>query len=404
MEELKKLLKELVPIVEKYKARQKERMDTGFNLFYLVSDYYYRETFHSDIIAAILDPKEKHENGKGYIDLFIDMINKEIKVPINKDYYTNSKVSKEYGTNDGMLGGRIDIFIEGSEVTGKKHCIVIENKLNNAGDTKEQLPKYYRDLDGKGFEIDAFVYLPLDPNKRPDKSGWGDEKKKIDEKLVIVPAYIPRKTNLIDNWLTPAEKEGNDDAKFVIKQYIRVLNNLTIDIMDNTDLISTVTTDGNIDTTLAILKNQTEISKRVWSVFINSVLQAIASHFKIKMKNVDSFINGKNGKILFERDNFSCCFAIENNNGRIGYGIYCEGGNDAKEPLWGPEDRMNNQWPYGYKYLGEDGTKRSYIEDWYNIATIEQLVKESRMDFDQLESKSQIGKEFIEQLNKFKKI
>ena len=172
--------------------------------------------------------------------------------------------------------------------------------------------------------------------------------------------------------------------------------------MDNKEIVSKLI--ENIDTTIAILKNQTDFCKKVWEGYVDKVLKAIAKDLKLEIKNVESFLSDKNAKLLFERENYRNCFAIENNNGIIGYGIYSERENEARNPLWGPEDRMNNQWPYGYKYLGEDGTKRNNIENWYNISTIEQLVKECRMDYDELKNKSQIGKELIEQLDKFKKL
>lgn len=180
MERLIRLLEELAPKVEDYKKNQEKRMETGFNLFYLISDYYYRETFHSDIIAALLDPCEKHGKNNCYTNLFIEMINKKSKEElskelINKDFYTSPKVIKEFPTDDGNMRGRVDIFIEGDipDEKGKKHCIVIENKLNNAGDTEQQLPKYSRDLETRNFEIDAYVYMPLAPNKEPNKTDWG---------------------------------------------------------------------------------------------------------------------------------------------------------------------------------------------------------------------------------------
>ena len=230
MDKIKELLSRLAPIIKESEEKQGKRMETGFNLFYLISDHYYRETFHSDIIAAILSPKGKHGGGNLYLDLFLDMIE------VDKSNYQDAEVYKENGTNDGTLGGRIDIFIEGEN----NHCVVIENKLNNAGDTYRQLPKYYKYLKKKKCIIDKFVYLPLNPYKTPDKSDWSDEeRKKIDEKLIIIPAYQEGRKNLINNWLEIAEKETkteNEDAKVIIKQYRTVLKNLTIDIMSITTM------------------------------------------------------------------------------------------------------------------------------------------------------------------------
>ena len=230
MDKIKELLNRLAPIIKESEEKQEKRMETGFNLFYLISDHYYRETFHSDIIAALLSPKEKHGGGNLYLNLFLDMIG------VDKSNYQDAKVHKEYGTNDGTLGGRIDIFIEG----GNKHCVVVENKLNNAGDTYKQLPKYYHYLDNNKYNIDKFVYLPLNPYKTPDKSDWSDEERIfIDGKLKILPAFLEGEPNLIDNWLEIAEKKTeNEDARFIIKQYVTVLRNLTNSIMNAKSLKS----------------------------------------------------------------------------------------------------------------------------------------------------------------------
>jgi hypothetical protein len=248
MDKIKELLNRLAPIIKESEEKQRKRMETGFNLFYLISDYYYRETFHSDIIAALLSPKEKHGEGNLYLDLFLDMIE------VDKAPYKNAEVYKEYGTNDGALGGRIDIFIKGEG----NHCVVVENKLNNAGDTYKQLVKYcnYLEKEYTLEGIDKFVYLPLNPYKTPDKSDWSDEERKIiDDKLIIIPAYQDGRKNLIDNWLEIAEKETkteNEDARFIIKQYKTVLRNLTIDIMTLESFYNEMIKGDNLETALSV--------------------------------------------------------------------------------------------------------------------------------------------------------
>ena len=256
MDKIKELFSRLAPIIKEREEKQEKRMETGFNLFYLISDHYYRETFHSDIIAALLSPKENHGGGNLYLNLFLDMIG------VDKSNYQDAEVHKEYGTNDGTLGGRIDIFIEGEN----NHCVVVENKLNDAGDTYRQLPKYYQYLKKKKYIIDKFVYLPLNPYKTPDKSDWSDEERKnIDDKLIIIPAYQEGRKNLIDNWLEIAEEETktkNEDAKVIIKQYRTVLHNLTIDIMSTTTLDSfycELLKDDNLETVLSIRKMLDEL-------------------------------------------------------------------------------------------------------------------------------------------------
>ena len=225
------LLEQLDPLIKEYEEKKKKRMDTGFNVFYLISDYYYRETFHGDILYALLSPQEKHGEGTLFVELFIDMINNKKQLQlVDKKNYSTVTVEREYGTKDGNDMGRIDLLIIGEG----NHCVVIENKLNDAGDTYHQLPKYRNDLTQKGYVIDAFAYIPKNPDKWPDTSDWSeDEKKAIVNKLVVIPAYKAGQTNLVENWLSPAEiKTQNDDARFVIKHYKSLLKNLTIDIMD----------------------------------------------------------------------------------------------------------------------------------------------------------------------------
>jgi len=228
MDNVKNLLDQLSPIIREDEEKETKRMEKGFNLFYLISDHYYRETFHSDIIAALLSPKENHGGGNLYLDLFLDMIE------VDKSKYQNAEVYKEYGTNDGTLGGRIDIFIEGED----KHCVVIENKLNNAGDTYRQLPKYYHYLKINKNIIDKFVYLPLDPSKTPDKFEWNDEERKfIDGRLIIIPAFQEDRQNFINNWLEIAERKTTQiETRVIIKQYISVLYNLSLNTLNTTTM------------------------------------------------------------------------------------------------------------------------------------------------------------------------
>lgn len=46
----------LADLDQKFEANLKKRnIDIGFNLFSIISDVYYRENLHSDILAAFLD-------------------------------------------------------------------------------------------------------------------------------------------------------------------------------------------------------------------------------------------------------------------------------------------------------------------------------------------------------------
>ena len=399
MKDIEDLLKEIKPSIKKYNDNKNKRMETGFNLFYLISDYYYRETFHGDIIAALLDPNEKHGYNNLYTNLFIDMINKSFVKDsvkskdsvnnVNKMFYTTPKVIKEFPTDDGNLRGRIDIFIEGNvkDKEGKAHCIVIENKLYNAGDTEQQLPKYARYLKKRDLEIDAFVYMPLDPNKMPNQSDWSTkEKEEINKKLVIIPAYKPRKVNLINNWLKPALKKSKGDASFIIKQYIRVLNNLTIDIMDNKEIIEVLSKDDNIETTLAILEN----SEAFYNAIINTFIQKLGNlaekkGYQLSHKGTEEIeICNKIWKYRITR---------YNSNGRYYRRIVVDNGIKIKPENYfkgNPNDCRADQ-PLGENYFDEDLSywdRPSTIREMHNGDFAEKIIKEVKSAFKRMDELS----------------
>ena len=126
----------------------------------------------------------------------INAIGKE-GININKDLYVNAKVESQYPVDCNGEKGFIDIFI-----SGDKHCIIFENKINNASDTYNQLPKYYGFCSQK-YTVDAIVYLPLSDNKTPDKGTWdGKLLKEIEEKLIVLNAFKYNKINFIDGIMT----------------------------------------------------------------------------------------------------------------------------------------------------------------------------------------------------------
>ncbi len=194
-----------------------------FNVFRLVSDIYYRENFHSDIICHLLNPHGNHGEGNKFLRLFLELI-KAIKPEINISFedYEDAKVTREEG--------RIDILIKSSQT---KHAILIENKINNAGDMPRQLPRYKEYLVGKDYDVDAIVYLPLDDNKKPSMDDWSDEDKaNVQPLLVILPAYDKYvKNNLVDGWLYKMVSNSPNVAS-TIKQYAELVKTLNSNIMD----------------------------------------------------------------------------------------------------------------------------------------------------------------------------
>lgn len=219
---ISQLLADLRIVAHDYDKTKRRISDIGFNIFRLTSDIYYRENYHSDVIKAFLDPTEKHNEKSLFLQLFIEMLNLAGKT-IKKEDFKDAEVVREEG--------KIDILIK-SETT--KKAIIIENKINNAGDMARQLPRYY-DLVSSNFTIDAIVYLPLDKSKRPDESSWTKQDKiNVHQHLVIIPAYsLDNGINLVDSWIKPAILQAqNMNCIAILRQYADLITYLNSNIMD----------------------------------------------------------------------------------------------------------------------------------------------------------------------------
>ena len=204
--------------------QSKQRMQPeSFNVFQLISDTYYKENFHSDILRFFLDPRENHKEGNKFLFIFLEMIKKAGR-PIEVEAYEDVEVVREEG--------RIDVLIKTSN---GKNAIIVENKMNNAGDMPLQLPRYYNYLQVKGYNVDAIVYLPLEKSKTPDTFNWSDtDKTNVNSLLTIIPAFDKTGgVNLYDSWVLPAAKVATtEDVRSILNQYAHLISFLNINYMD----------------------------------------------------------------------------------------------------------------------------------------------------------------------------
>ncbi len=213
-------------IGREYTESKESQPENSFNVFEIISDKYRRELFHSHIIKTFLDPTEKHNEGSLFLFTFIDFLNENFKdkVYIYKQNYCDAQVERERRN--------IDICIKSDD---SKHCIIIENKINNAGDTSRQLPKYYDEMTRAEYIVDAIVYLPLAIDKKPYQGDWSDaDKSHVLPLLCIVPAYQKRGVNLVTGWIEPcARKAKSLDCVSILRQYGELIKKLNDNLMDN---------------------------------------------------------------------------------------------------------------------------------------------------------------------------
>jgi hypothetical protein len=213
----------LSALAGEYNANLKKRdVDIGFNLFSIVSELYYRENFHSDILKALIDPKGKHQEQEKYLHLFLEFIRSH-GAAISLSDYSNVQVEREEG--------RIDILIK-DEVSRK--AIIIENKINNAGDMLKQIPRYLEYVRANGYACDAIIYLRLNGDTGPDTTGWtDDERKQVKMRLKVVCAYNETEKDLLNGWIVQCEKVSkNLDALHILRQYGGLIKKLGGNIMN----------------------------------------------------------------------------------------------------------------------------------------------------------------------------
>ena len=219
----KEIIKDIFSIITKY--AQNDRLekyrdyiqknnfneDYPFNIFELISDTYYKENFHSDIIAKLLEHRTvlKH---------FLDFI----KVNDSSKYLDNKyEVVREEN--------KIDILIKTDT-----NCIIIENKLNWAKDMDEQLSRYYNDCLENNLEVDKIVYLSPNKSKQPEEHS----KRGIPKcKIKIICGYDGEDedfyTKVIQNSLKDL-KNNNESKEWILlaEHYLKILRETGVTKMD----------------------------------------------------------------------------------------------------------------------------------------------------------------------------
>ena len=170
-----------------------------FNIFELISDIYYRENFHSDIIAQLLRNEIILKN-------FLDFIG------VDKSKYENCEVEREES--------KIDILIK-----TEKNCIIVENKLNWAKDMPEQLFRYYNECkNNKKLEVDKIVYLSPNSWKQPEEQSI----KEIPKELIkIIVGYDGENNDFYTMVLQKSLEEMNNkepkEWRLLLEHYLKIL-------------------------------------------------------------------------------------------------------------------------------------------------------------------------------------
>ena len=200
---------------------EKREVHLGLNIFTMVSDLYYRENFHSDVLKTLLDPKNSSD-GYRFLHLFLNLLNAQCS-EISPSNYTDVLIEREKD--------RIDIGIKDRL---SKRAIIIENKIKDAQDQPRQLPNYLQRIKRDGYKCDAIVYLRLNNYKEPFRFEWTQEEiSEVEQLLIVVIAYNETEDDLLNGWLTKCvSASGNPEAAFVFRQYGSLITALGKNVMN----------------------------------------------------------------------------------------------------------------------------------------------------------------------------
>jgi hypothetical protein len=211
------ILTTIKPIAEEFQKRQ---VVNPFNIILAASNLYYRENYHSYVMAYIL--KNKTEKTLKY---FIEYINELSDMPkINKNDYLNTEIICEKD--------KIDILIRD---LSSRHCIIVENKINNARDMERQLPRYYEINVKNEYIVDRILYYSIDGKKPIDKTTWSEgEKLELDKIIVYGAASNGSKNDYVNAFLIKCKNNTEDEQeKAFYSQYIDLLQFLRGNYMND---------------------------------------------------------------------------------------------------------------------------------------------------------------------------
>lgn len=232
--------KEFENIENHLKNIQDEKLLNSYNLFTISSYNAYLENFHSDVIAILLNPEERHNQQNLFLNLFLDYLIFQ-GVELKKEDYNLCDITREQG--------RIDIWIKDN--TSKK-SIIIENKINNAGDQENQLENYYNYAKTAGFQIDSIVYLTLNGKKNAPLTDTNE----LNEKIINISAFTNSQNDLSNGWLFKCyEKSKDEHNRSFIFQYLKLIKHLSQIGMDKQikdDFYSVINKEGGFEKTKAI--------------------------------------------------------------------------------------------------------------------------------------------------------
>lgn len=443
---IQRLLQEAQPILQKSKAEKKEREAKGeyFSVFENLHFTRPEEHLHTPFLRMLLDKDANHGVGKGFLEAFLKMVKKELKLDFQYDvnsshieykdkYIGEVKISEKDGES---TGGEIDIFLYDE----KGHASIIENKFDRYGNPAQEQPRQlerYHNFGKKEYK-DKFILIYLTP------SGQYASKDSTGSNTIT---YYPVSYDLSDNkpnilsWLAECLNisKGCPRIHEVIKQYITYIKN-TRQIMEGkyqNELWNLLFSDENLlDVTLNIIHSGDKIKEKIRRDFCEKLVQKAGEYGLELRENDNGYVNiikwdkDKDVWMIFvgkKKCQSQVGFVVgyfsrtDDNNGGMLYGLSIINGDysnleelkhkfkigsgnpDDEYPKFTQENLpgklSEEQWkefPWGFSYLSDENRKCEKCDknwyDWDDPQTLADMHNGKMLKF--MESRFEILKKY----------
>lgn len=244
-EEIKQITSLLNKVGEIRKTDLKKRKESGkrFNIFNVLQ-VQRKELKHSLIIRDLLNPKGRHDQGKTYLLIFLEILKKKIKnkeaLEILKHFEKPNTIKTFVEYNAGhkkiVEGGRIDILLKAKD----KYYIVFENKVD-ADDQFRQLIRYknYVGKNGLVLYLNKNGEEPKKHSYKTKESKRKEANEQCQKKVLDVEKdkdffVISFKTE-IKEWIEKCIDLSNDKPyiRENLNQYLEIIKSITNQLNSN---------------------------------------------------------------------------------------------------------------------------------------------------------------------------
>jgi hypothetical protein len=329
MSRIEVLLEQIHDVKAKYN-KLNQQYAIGFNIFSILLKSNDEVNLHSKFIYELLNPQGSHQQGRLFLDLFLEQLGIELN---------ETTAIEAFREKDNL-----DILLQTSD-----DAIIIENKVDTQ-DHSFQLSRYWESVQSQGYRESNIhlIYLTL----------WGEKPLESDmQDKVLAISY--RKEIVL--WLENAIEKVAHIAvlKETLEQYLSLIQVLTKQMKQDSldmELKELLLKEDNLQQVIALESIITEVKIEVQLEFWQTLLANLFPHYAFGFYNLNNDKgleesirryyelqkNGKDYGIQYQVDNNLYFFVELRNN--LYYGFYFEDEAKIQEEQQGYLENLGIEW------------------------------------------------------------